>query len=536
MADQTRPGTLEPGKRLRAIAHALRVRLRKWPSVAMFADSKLLSIATLLLGAAALSPLFVTPFLPLVDLGSNVGAAFLLDDAAWGGGLVAKHYAVQPGAVPYWTGYLALAVLEPILGVLWATKAVIGLIVLLMPIATMRLLVSLGRSPLLGLWVFMLTWDINLFWGWFTFQLGMGLALWALAWLIEMKTKRDALRLALLGAVIALTHVHAVAFAAVVGGLITLVKRPLLRSLALSSLAFLGFAAPVVLWLATTPKAVAPPGSSLGFDGVFHDLSHHLAALHAYALDNIPEAQWQTVTAVLLVLLAPALMSALPERPRSTYQRLAPMAFLAGTLLLYLALPYEVRAPIGHFWTYPRFATYVLIALLLTPTPNLQGLRSLLLLPGVVMALLISWTIRSQFQAYGEYTKPYLDIVAAIPQGSRLLPLDLDDFRYKGTRMPSVGQLHGYAAAMTSSYDGHLFENPNNPLLFRPGQTIPHPVWYQPHTFTMASHGKYYDYIIVHSPERDPFKRKRREAKQVGLVREAGPWRLYQVKSPVDFP
>src|SRR5690606_18930578 len=111
----------------------------------------------------------------------------------------------------YWTGYLFLAVLEPIFGVILSVKIVIGFLVLLLPIATMRLLVALGRSPLLGLWVFMLTWDVNLFWGWFTFQMGMGLAIWALAWVVEMKTYRDAYRLAILGVVIAATHVHSLA-------------------------------------------------------------------------------------------------------------------------------------------------------------------------------------------------------------------------------------------------------------------------------------------------------------------------------------
>src|SRR5690606_38362623 len=179
---------------------------------------------------------------------------------------------------------------------------------------------------------------------------------------------------------------------------------------------------------------------------------------------------------------------------------------------------------------------YILIALLLIPRDDFSARRTtLLLIPGVVLALLINKTIFVQFKGYGQYTAPYVKIIESLPHGSRFFPLDLDDFRYKGTKMPALGQLHGYAAAATSSYDGHLFDHPSNPLLFRRKRILPHPHWQRPFTFNMKEHGKYHDYIIVHPIDRDPIARKQAYRDQVEEVVTSGAWRLYRVKDPQAF-
>ena len=114
------------------------------------------------------------------------------------------------------------------------------------------------------------------------------------------------------------------------------------------------------------------------------------------------------------------------------------------------------------------------------------------------------------------------------------MPLDMH-FGYPGTRMPTLGQLHGYAAALTSSYDPHLFNHPNQPLVFRNLHIPPHPDWYHPDTFTIEQHGQYYDYIVVHPTHLDPLYRKR-YGRGVSLIKEAGAWRLYKVTEKQVLP
>ena len=70
----------------------VRQRLRSFATLRMFAEDRVLLFATLLMSSSALLPLAMTPILPLVDLGSNVGAAALLDDAAFRHGAIAKYY------------------------------------------------------------------------------------------------------------------------------------------------------------------------------------------------------------------------------------------------------------------------------------------------------------------------------------------------------------------------------------------------------------------------------------------------------------
>lgn len=514
--------------RARAWSRSAATHVGTWHSVRMFRSNPYLALATLGLSAFALAPLFASPMLPLVDLGSNVGAAMLLDDVAFGNGVVAEHFQVQRGVVPYWTGYLLLAGLEHVVGVLWAMKLLVGLCVVLLPIAVMRVLVALGRGPYAGLAVFLLSYDTNLYWGWFTFQLGMILALWSLAWVIEMRGWRDVPKLAALAAVVAVTHIHAVAYALTAGGLLTLLKRPLWGALKQSSVALASCLIMLAPWLLSNRGSSS--SATLGFHAEQHPLGQKLASLHSFSLDNLPQEPTLTAFAFLLLLILPALMSVLPPRQLSPLQRYAPLLILLTALLLYTLVPFAIHRPIVHWWTYPRFATYILLGLLCCPAPDWSRWRWLLLAPVCVTAIALHLGIYRQFRDYGQYVSPYLKIVAAIDPNSRLLPLDLDDARFKGTRFASLGQLHGYAAAMTSSYDGHLFDYPTHPLLYRRDRILPHPNWFKPSEFSMAKHGQFYDYIIVHPLDLDPIAKDTRARARVELVQEAGAWRLYRIK------
>ncbi|HEY1532673.1 MAG TPA: hypothetical protein VGF76_01600, partial [Polyangiaceae bacterium] len=217
-------------------------------TVNMFRADKWLLVAFLALSASALAPMFVTLILPLVDMGVNIGAAGLLKDAGFGHGVVAQHYFVNPRLVPYWTVYLLMGGLASVFGPFWSVKLTVGLAVILLPLSSMRLMRAFGRDPRLGLWVFALSWDRNLYWGWITFSLGMAMCLWALALVFEVRSLRSALKLVPLSIVIALTHIHAVVLTLVAGGLLALVKKPISRAIGLHVIALSGCALLVAPW------------------------------------------------------------------------------------------------------------------------------------------------------------------------------------------------------------------------------------------------------------------------------------------------
>jgi hypothetical protein len=504
------------------------------PTVRMFRGDRLLRWATAALCITALVPLWVTPILPLVDMGSTIGAAGLLDDVAFGRGDMADYYRVNWFPIPYWTMYTFISLMEQLGGALFAAKASTGLVVLLLPIAVMRLLVSMERSPRLGLWAFLLAWDTNLYWGWTTFQLGMSLALYMIANIAELQTRRQALKLIPLGLLIALTHVHAVALSLTVGLALGIAQRPIVPAIGRSFLALLGCFIGVAPWLFKRSGGEGAVGSGLHFK--YPPVADKISSLFRFTLDNLPQSPGAMVTAAafLMLVVGPVLLGLVNQKhPRVESDRRASL-FLCGALGLYLALPFSVGGVIGHWWTYPRFATYVLIGILLVPRPLFDGWRHWLLAPGILCAFALHLEVARQFSGYGEYVEPYLDIVSEMKPGSTFMPLDLDN-SYSGTRERTLGQLHGYAAALTSSYDPHLFNHLNTLLVFRNDRVPPCPNWYKLRTFSMEKHGRYYDYIIVHPKRLDPLY-ARRDSLGVDLVREAGAWRLYEVVSKEEWP
>jgi hypothetical protein len=151
-----------------------------------------------------------------------------------------------------------------------------------------------------------------------------------------------------------------------------------------------------------------------------------------------------------------------------------------------------------------------------------------MLAPGIALIVMLSIARIRQFSEYGVRTRPYLEIIKSMKRDSTFLPLDFA-FDWSGTREWSLGQLHGYAAAATSSFDPHLFDHPSSPVLFRTTARLPVPDWRRPAaTFSMEAQGRFYDYIITHPRNLDVVAELPDD--QVELVRESGEWRLYRVK------
>ncbi len=518
-----------------------RGRARRWAAAAgraawnlrtvrLFRDDPLLSVCTLILSVVVLWPLFVTPILPLVDMGSHVGATGVMDDVVLGRGIAPSHYEINPRLIPYWTVYIVMALAEHFVGPFVAAKLAVGGVVLLLPVSAMRLFAAFGRSPRIGLLVFILSWDTNLYWGWLTFQYGMALALFAVAQMFEARTFKDALKIIPLTIIIALTHVFGVALAGLAGGLLCLLRRPFWKGVAVHAVALSGCLVALLPWVYQKFEGAAAPAAKARFE--WHTPAHKIQHIYTYTLANVPDHMEVSTAAFAMLWIAPAVLALVRKRELQREQRFAPLMVVLASLALYFALPFAVAGPVEHWWTYPRYGTYILIALLALPSPRLQGRGMLALLPGLAACVALHAAVAGQFREYGRYVRPYLQIIAAMPKDVSFFPLDLDDRRFKGTRDAVLGQLHGYAAAATSSYDPHLFDQPYSPLLYRKPRKLPTINWFRPGTFTMKDHGRFYDYIIVHPVDRDPIAANEQWKKDVEIVREAGPWRLYKVKRP----
>jgi hypothetical protein len=491
----------------------------------------LLAALTGLLAIGAWLPLAFTPILPFADLPNNAGAASLILPSLFGHGVPAHHYQVNLQPLPYWSAYALMAVLAAMGGALFAAKAITALLVLLLPLATMRLLAALGRNPRMGLFAFILAYEHNLYGGWVTYLLGMSLALIALAWMLEAKTWRDALRVVPLTLVIGLTHIQAVWLLSAAAVALTVTGRPFLRRVWLHGLAWSGCLIVIAPWLLRLLSGAASSGPSrIGFE--YPPTGEKLASFYKFTLANLDSPSGGTATslAFVVLLLAPLMLSQLPRLQGSSANRGGGAVLLLVCLGLYAVLPMTVTGPIPHWYTYPRYATFVVLSLLLIPRPRLDGVYAWALAPGVIAALVMDYSVARQFAELATRSRPFLEIIAAIRPNASILPLQYDE-RDNHPRWEVYSQMSAYAAGEKRGYEPNMFDNPTNPLLYRHAHDLPHPGWWNPDGFSMEKHGRFWDYILVQGKTHDPVRPGVRTSSghHARQVAEAGRWRLYEV-------
>lgn len=498
-------------------------------------QDKLLLVFTAVLWACACIPLFVTPFLPFKDMPYNAASAGLLWPTAFGDPFISHYFKINSAFVPYWTMYIVFTVLNRFVGTLLAAKIIVALLVGFLPLSMMRLLVALERNPRLGLWAFLLTWDHNLYWGWTTFQTGMILAVFAVAALIEAKTfKEMMLRVFPLSILVGFSHVHAIAFLGVCAIFLAFVERPFIRRFFAHGFATCGAGITLIGWFI---QAVGPsiarkqPGRAAVFE--WHGLDIKASRLFQYTLDNIPDTK-ATAAAFLILLLGPLLLasakrSAAGLNDKKTYKEA--FCILLAALVLYLSLPMAVQEPVVHWYTYPRYATYILLSMLLLPKPRLNGARFLLLAPGIVSAVFLDMAIARQFALFGKHAAPFLEVVAHIKPHSKVLPLVSEGNDPSMKIFPPFGGFHCYVAPLTNSFTPYLWDHIGMPLLYRPENRLPRPVQKAQVDFSIKKHAQYYDYILIQGKSGDPIAKKpKEEGIRFHVIAEGGMFRLYSVE------
>jgi hypothetical protein len=509
---------------------------RRSALLSALADDRPLLIATAVMILLALAPLFAAPFMPLADLPDSTAAAALLVPTALKQGLAYYHYKLNLAPIPYWTTYLLVAFLSPLIGALAAAKVLVGVTVVSLPLAVMRVLLALGRDIRLGLWAFLLGWGFILFAGWVAFLVGMNLALWATAWLLTARTARDAIGVFLLSAVVAFTHAQAAIYLACMCPLLVLMRwRWSWQSLRASVACAAGISSVILPWMASSIR-VGKRGARVPFDFDFDGFPDKLGAFFHFTLDNQirPLDQAASALAFVVLLFGPLLLVAVAGRGKEENEdgqwRVEPaLAFFVVPFVLYAALPMTIRGPISHWFTYPRYATHALVALLFLPRLSLRGTRAWLLLPGVLAFVFFQIRIFSQISDYATRSRPFLEVIANVAPNSSYLPLELDDTD-PVVKLDPYNQIHAYIAAVKGGFDPHLFDNASIPLLYRSERRLPQTAWNAAASFSLENQGQYYDYVLVQGLRLDPLAgRLTSKSAEAKLVVEAGRFRLYKI-------
>lgn len=484
------------------------------------------AIVFAVLAAFALAPLFFVTFVPGPDLPGNVAGATLLARVAIGDSAALLFYRVSWVPTPYWTVYALVGGAALAVGPLLATKLVTGALVLFLPLSVLRLLVALRRSPRLAACAFLLCWDHNLLAGWHTFAFGMCCALVLIAKMLEAGDARAALMATPWALLVALSHPQAMALVGVVALATPFVSSNWRERLGRNAIAMMGMGVVTVGWLIARTSGPAKP-----FHLDYPAASDKTALFFLHSIDVLPSPSGQLAAALgaMLLVFGTLALTALPRAEVEPFPRRAGLVVVGALLALYAAAPMAIEGPIPHWYTYPRYATYLLVALPFVPTPRLDGWRGLVLAPVALVAIASSVAMISAFRDYEGRTQPFVKIIDAIPAGSRVLPLEYVDADPAFKLVP-LQHMHSWITAVKRTYDPHIFEAPT-PVRYREGIETPRPSWRGATGVSLAHFARHYDYLLVQGTARDPIGR---EETPPGLrftrVVDAGMWRLYAIE------
>jgi hypothetical protein len=503
-----------------------------------FRNDRLLLVATVVMALFALFPLTRAAFLPLGDLPATSACAALIPQIIWGHGAPHEYYSVSWVPMPYWTTTVLIAAISSVSNVLIANKVVVGLIVLLLPLSTMRMLQALGRDPRLGLLAFGMAWEHTLAAGWIAYALGIALALWALAWMIEADTIRGSLRVAIVGALLGLTHALPTLYFVVGTAALTLARPGLFRRFVLHATAGAGLILSLIPWIVQRVRSSGGVTAAQAMSFELHPLSDKMRDLFRYTLDNFsrPADVDASARTFAMLLFAPLLLTLLPARAGAT--RRAALILVLVPLLLYVGMPMAVSGPVSHWYTYPRYANILLLSLLFVPRPDLRGWYAAWLAPLLLIVIAFHLRVASAFEDWDTRTRPLLGLIRALPPNSRMLPLELDDTD-PAIKWAIGNQMHSYFAAMRGAFDPHMWNTPLNPFQYRQDKIPPitGSTGGAGRAFTLKEYGRYYDYVLVQGKHLDPLVGRTETSKlRAHVVAETDFYRLYKIESKAAPP
>lgn len=496
-----------------------------------FRADPVLRWTTLVLAIAGWVPLLLTTFLPFADQGINTAFADLMWDTARGHVPAAHYYQIQWAPLPYWVTYALASVLGLIVGPLIAGKIIVAIILVLLPLAMMRLLITLDRDPRLGLWAFALGYEHNLYAGWLSLLQGIALATFTLAWMLEARTVREGLRVTPFALLVGLTHIQATWLLGLGGVALTFTRGSVRRRIFIHAVVLVGNAVVILPFLwnrihATSTIAAALPAFS--FD--WHTPAAKLNQFFGYTLDDFARRDGERTAAVTLaiILAGPTILGVLPQR--AVRDRWSSVVLLGIAAALYFLLPFAIDGPIDHWHTYPRYGSVILLWLLLVPRPTLRGTAAWALVPGVLAALMMDLAVGRQFASFDRRTRPFLEIIEAVPKGASVISVVLDDSDPDpDMKLWPFHQFYAYITAFNHGYSPYLWGNRMIPIVYRLDRSLPAPGWNAP--FSLDEHGSKYDYIFVQGISHgDPVAHAvSRLGLHPQLVKEVGKWRLYRV-------
>jgi type IV secretory pathway VirJ component len=486
-----------------------------------------------LLLVALLAPCAFLSYLPMTDLPQHLAAVSILlhlDDPRFG---FANWYAPAWDRSLYALPYLLTMGLAPLVSLEVGMRIVILLSLALLPIGVFALLRALGKPEWLVLLAFPLVYNRAFFWGFVNFQLGLGLALLALAILVRPpRGWASELTLAVLCALIVVTHPYGLLILA--GYIFLWLLLGERRALARHALALSPLALGLLVWGLWSGGSQGPPAY------VFSPLLERLDDFEESALGGYRDASEARLLlgflAAWAVLAAPAFPATRARwRALSHHERVL-FAFTAVNLLLYAVVPSYTHL-VGEAHARHAVIVVTLLPVLAARGGSLRRARwakaALAILAAITIAIAWVHLIRFDREARG-----FDQVVERIPFGARVVGLIWDA---NGGVMRTKPYWHftAYAQAHRGGLIADSFPRKyrNIPVRMREGlQLPPSPPTLdsKPYLFDYDSFGFAYDHIVMRMGETKG--RDRFPVFPYQLVYEAPPWQLWRARPRSEAP
>jgi len=479
------------------------------------------------------APTLFLAYLPMTDLPQHIAVTSILlhiGDPSFG---FDEFYEPAIGRTLYVLPNFLAVGLAQIMPLAFAMRVVVFLSAVAYPLGVFAVLRATGKSGVLALLALPLMYNRAFFWGFFNFNLALGMSLLAIALLLRpQRSPRSDVALAALCTAIVFTHVYGIAL--VLGFACVWLAIGERRALLRRGLPLAPLVIGTAVWMFLSRHA---EGSGKHY---FEPLVDRWRWLDDAILGGYPNWSDETLLCSLLLVVAVFWARTIPRnadrwRAMSHGERTLTL-FAALNFALYWVLPTDTeKALVIHF-------RHGLIAVAFLPMlVSDRGLRDspragLALLSALTaLGFAVHWTHLIRFD---REARPFDRVIEQIPDAPKLYFLD---WGYPGSvvRTKPYHHFHAYVQAKRGGLTSFGFPKRfwNIPVRMRDDAGIPevdHNIEWHPRLFDFDNVGYFYDFVLVRAGPDETRGVNTLKAFPYELVYEDPPWELYRRPNEAD--
>jgi hypothetical protein len=479
------------------------------------------------------APTLFLAYLPMTDLPQHLAVASILLHFGDPGFGFDEFYEPAIGRTLYLLPCFLAVGLAQIMPLAFAMRVVVFLSAVAYPIGVFAVLRATGKSGALALLALPLMYNRAFFWGFFNFNLALGMSLAAFALLIRpQRSARSDVALAVLCTAIVFTHVYGIAL--VLGLVCVWLAIGERRALLMRALPLAPLAIGATVWWLLGRHAEGSGKHS------FEPLLSRWLWFDDAILGGYPNWSDEILLWALLLVVIVFWARTIPRnadrwRATSHGERIL-VLFAALNFALYWVLPTDAQKALVIHFRHGLIAV-AFLPMLVSDRVLRDSPRAGLALLGTLTALgfAVHWTHLVQFD---REARPFERVIEQIPDTPKIYFLDWG-YSDSVVQTRPYHHFHAYIQAKRGGLTSFGFPNRfwNIPVRMRDDAGIPevaHDVEWHPELFDYDDVGYFYDFVLVCRGPHDEGGVHTLPSFPYELVYEDPPWSLYRRPGSAD--